>query len=454
MSDAPSTAVAPRIDLFEDGRMSPRLTAAIDRGDITQVVPILLGRDDAARLHREDPRTLGVINALLSSVRALREERVTHISNDEAFVLRTGAGSLRRVMRNVRLSIAAGHLWQMTQGREKRILTPGIASLTVAGLREINKHAGVTVGMAPTVMVDGVERSNPYVERTPDVGGQPGTVRRIVIAVIAAGLTESGTPVVVRAVTEFEPMHELRHALLKKLYYSYNEDGSRRERDWDMVPEAEVESWKAANADRGTWMVVPLFGGLCGMINVASKGGVALIQEHMQVNATALSKAQTVAERNALRRHPSLSFPQVQIDQSRGEGFVRVVGWAPDERSAAQFQAAMQRLARGSDMQEDLQTLVGSDVEIIDATETHAPANEAAELPEDGTAVTEDVDANVPSDIDVMRRNALIAELDDHIAKLSPAAAKRVVSAYNADTATTDELQALRDRLVGRGGEA
>lgn len=446
------------------GVLPGRVLRLLQADKTDQAISALIGdRDKAELLFKEQPDVWRALQQLSGAVVALREQSVVAIQNDEAFVQRTKDHTLQRVRQRVRLSIPNGELFQIpkrVKGADGNwtatVSTPGYAQLTVPGLRAMNRVAGCSVGLAPTVIVDGETRSNPYIERGPDIGGAVGTVRRIVVAVIVAGLTEVGTPVVVRAVTEFEPVNELRHALFTMLSRQFDYHGKPKTSTPDivLVDGEDYPAWKASQA-YGRWKAVPAHTGMVLACNLDAPDVLDAMQSMMQVISTSITKAQTVAERNAMRRHPALSRGAVAIDQATGVGHVEVTGWTAKEETLTAFTDAMSRLGAGGgnidlDMLVEAAERDGKPVEIIDVQETHDPEAESDPEIVDHRVPDEEEDDAAATRAALMERNGLIADIDALIEELQPTPMEVQALGYTPGESSVEDLRRIRDALTAR----
>ena len=323
---------------------------------------------DKARLDQLRHLTLGII--------AMRRENVAAIADDEMFVTYLPNGkTVARVKHNVRLSIAAKELFQIPKGRKgddgkwtNSVAEPGIAQLTVPGYDALNRVVGCSVALPPTITIDGKERENPYIERFKDHGTTIGDVRRIIVCVVVAGMSEIGTPVVVRYTYEYEPGKELLHAL-GKLSTDWDYKNNRRKCEAiELVDgggfDAFVESRKDA---RGRWKYVPAFAGVGYACNLADPEVAKVFLDMLHVSIQAGRKAITVARRNAMRAHPALSRGAVSIDQNTGIGFVTVTGWTATPETMRDYTALMSDLAAG------VRSNSSAGIKVIERSEVYEP---------------------------------------------------------------------------------
>ena len=360
---------------------------------------------------------LSELRRLTHHILAMRKENVAAIADDEMFTVRLPNGKqLVRVTHRIQLSIARKELFQIPKGRvrddgTRAVAEPGIAQLTVPGYDAINRVAGCSVALPPTIQVDGKDRENPYVERYEDTGTTTGDIRRIVICVVVAGMSQIGTPVVVRYTYEYEPGKEFLHALGK---LAVDCDWKTKARTYEGVVEIvardDFQAFVESQADkRARWKYVPMFSGVGYACNLAHPAVMAVYVEMLQVSKEAGKKAITVARRNAMRAHPALSRGAVEIDQATGKGFTTVTGWTASRDAVRDYHALMADLARG--ISADLRGAADAGVEVVDRVEVFDPETETIDAMDEEdiakAAAKEDDDVR-DAEAAMQQRNELI----------------------------------------------
>lgn len=393
----------------------------------------------------------------------LRRENVATLGEYEAFVRHTDDGSLRQVIRPVPLSTKDGTLYQILvkrpvctqeghdcfgqaintrnhQGRyEWREVNasgdPNKATVSYSGYQALNAVAGCAVGQPPSIVVDGVTRTNPYVERAVRKDGRPGNIQRIVIGVVVVGpAPATGNPVAVNYTLDYDPSKDLAHMLAK-------------------VAKDHPDQCYLANEDEATgkpgWAFLPISDGVGFWYDLRQEDVLEVYKDYVNLQGMALKKAQTVARRNAMRSHPALGgiAQNVVVDRD-GRARVAAVGWAPaDGTDVNRWRDLQERLARGLPLPA---------IETLDMTAAYTPEEEE---PHDedavGTrpalaAVAEPApQAAAPEDPELEERNRLIAYIDQGIQMLDP---QQVADLNYSATAPLDDLRRVRadiDRLTG-----
>ena len=378
----------------------------------------------------------------------LRRESVAVIGSHEAFVRHTNTGSLLQVIRPVRLALADRTLYQMTTKRpyfkgtneiaprgtdKNRVewrsvpVTPGVAELTYQGYMRVNAVAGCAVVQPATVVVDGERRTNPYVERVPTANGRLGDIQRIVVGVAVVGPTPAtGTPVAVTYTLDYDPAKDLQHMLAQLAE--------------DEPEECYLVDDESGYEKRAGWKYTPLHGGVGFYYNLRNKAVIAIMADFVNLLQNAMKKASTVARRNAMRNHPALGVQSVCIDD-QGVALLPVVGWAGDQQAADRWASLMAQLARGQDVQDQVQTITLE-------PEAYDPSKHNNATPDAARPVEE-------ADPAAAERNRLIAQIDEGLNLLGPAQVAGL--GYRPEAASVEELRATLARMnsmLDDGGES
>jgi len=393
-----------------DLTMNPGAFAALKQGSAKALVNAL----DA------DPVALATLAI------ELRRESVAVLGSHEAFVRHTAQGSLQMVIRPVRLSMHDGTIYKIPrnvkQGGSWVKEWPTDAHTTYAGLVRQNAVAGCAVGQAPSVVVDGKAMTNPYVERVKMSNGRLGDIIRIVIGITVVGPSPTtGNPVVVNYTLDYDPSKDLLHQLAKA--------ADQHRDDCYLIDEEEyLEDKQNGNVPRG-WKFTGLYGGVGYLYNLRNTKIQRAYKEFVNIAATAVKKAQTVARRNAMRNHPA--FVSTVVPDENGIAIIPVIGWAGDESAMRRYQSIQERLARGQELNLD-------DAEVIDVE-----AEEYEAEVHDDRAAADEAEAAV--DPETEARNALILQIDEGLGMLDPVQIAEL--GYNPDDATLEELKAVLAKL-------
>lgn len=361
-----------------------------------------------------------VVGLLAEQIVSLRRTDVAVIGDQEAFIRRTDDGSLKQVIRPVKLTVAKGDLFQIPKSVpvdavtgevvanikkhrgdvrwEKRPIDSKKAALTVQGMQAINAVAGVVVATPPTVMVDGVMRSNPYVERSEGRNGRPGDIVRIVQSCVIIGpVPATGNPVAVNYTLEYSPERELLAMAANLL--------SRQKDSEDYIRLTTDVAFDAAKL--AGWQFIPMYGGLGYAVKYKAKPVQAMYGDFVNMLTNAPKKAQTVCMRNAMRRHPALGAYQSVAVNDAGEAVVPVVGWAGSGDTLRRYQSLAGHIGAGANIG-DLQR-AGLLISVNEIEEQFDPSAEVTRELE--TIDAEPGETAVTSTAAVDRRDVLIGDL-------------------------------------------
>lgn len=441
-----TTALAKRADF-----RSRDLVAAFRRGDKAALIALLKGLHGArADMREPTPADVvaldGALEDLAQFALELRRENVAVIGDREAFVRRTPDGTeLAQVLMPVRLSLHDDTLYQIPvfgkyvpgtnqrmQGDERgewKAVVPAEnarkASISAYGLNTINRVAGCSIVQPAVIIVDGNEKTNPYVERAPTTGGRPGDIVRIMVAVNVCGPSPAtGNPVVIQYTLDVDPGKDLIHMLMTL--------GREDQSAAYLIDETAWEEERARLKGRaGQWKMIPLYGGVGLVHDLGNEAVRKAYQKHVNILQNSLKKAQTVARRNALRSHPALAYQTVEVDD-KGVATVAVVGWASSGRSMASYVRMLDRIARG-------QSSEMPEVEVVNVEHNYEPEHDDVDAG-DLRATVEEAAAPVDEE-----KNRLVEQIDKGLTLLTPAEAEGL--AYEPTKLTAEELRAVLTRL-------
>lgn len=389
----------------------------------------------------------------------LRRESVAVIGDYEAFVRHTPGGSLRQIVKKVPLGLGDGTVWQIKKRQpvctvqdhdcygkaidtrshksgyrwmEAVVGDPGKAELSYTGYLRLNAVASCAVGQPPVVIVDGEQKTNPFVERMKRPDGRPGDICRIVIAVVVVGpAPATGNPTVVSYTLDYDPTKDFAHMLAR--IAKDHPDDCKLANEWEVGLED--------NRKEG-WAFLPVAVGIGYHFNLQIEAVREAMADYINIQGQAMKKAQTVARRNAMKAHPALGgvAQSVRID-ANGRAFLAGVGWCPtDGRDLERWQEIQERLSKGLDIPDDV------DVDVINAEDTYDPDAHDGPTgdPEDAPPSEE---PEPPASDEQAERNGLIEEIDQAIMLLDDQEIRSLE--YDPGGMTIEQLQEVRARISG-----
>lgn len=386
----------------------------------------------------------------------LRRQSVATIGAHEAFVRRSATGEMQQVVRPVTLSLHDGTLFRIASAGKKMPVDPstgqritgevkaweaenrrraqwvaqdgsvGPASLTYEGLQRCNEVVGATVINPPEVVVDDKRRVNPYVERTP-----AGDVKRIVVSVaVLAPSPATGNPVVVNYTLDYDPSKELSHALAKI--------ADDEESTCYLTTHEEFAASRKAR-----WAFQALFGGVGYAYDLSHPKVRRAYSDFISIVTYALRKAQTVALRNAMKRHPAFARHHVIVDD-RGESRIAVIGWTGRQSSVDQIQQIAEDIANGDTRMMDRAR--NDAAEVISVEEVYEPEqDEEAAAADAGPVVADETTED---------RNRLIEAVTEACKGLTPdQVSSLMIAPSDFGSASAETLRAVLTEINDLLGE-
>lgn len=196
-----------------------------------------------------------------------------------------------------------------------------VYSINAAGFRHLNQYVGLQVITPPEVVVNDQRQPNPYIE-VDEVTKLPA---RVYCRKLAMGPSQAtGALVATDMMIRLDLNIYLVEMILAKLKWNNQED-----RAWGRVGAGEDKPADVAGVSNA-WRFLPILsiGGLGVWINAAHPKMLRFLSEHMTRTKFIDRIVQTMAERNALKAHPSMpgTVNQVVNDIATFE----VVGWTRD----------------------------------------------------------------------------------------------------------------------------
>lgn len=316
----------------------------------------------------------------------VRRHNILALGKDEIFAVRDGQQKLRCVKVPVHLTLEEGHLY-CVQGKW---------NITADGYVKLNSVAGLTTVQPETIIVDGRERPNPYLEHHPQ---KPGVLLRVHCRVMTVGRSVTGQPCAVDYRLKFDPTLYLLQALKKLQEGKWAPKGKERTPLLDAVEDMTQSEWdeRRAAGDLKGWAFIPYQA-----LGDDDFLGVAFNNRHPdvkkltgdQVNLMnfAERRAQSICWRNACRKNPAVAVTTVNVtitgyDSPKGDAKpkpitayadVMIYAWPPDARSQ---QEVAEILLDGAKEGKAAVTVVEEDAETEDTDHSEVGEAEAREMP-------------------------------------------------------------------------
>lgn len=324
-------------------------------------LPAIAGRKAEVKtalavLEKAYPKETEILKGFIN---ALATQDVRILGENELFVIRSKDGKKAvSVKRPVDLSLADGSLTKLGDYNDAAVL------ISAQGYEKLGEAANINVLNPPTVVVDGRDEHNPHVRRD-----ENGMVTEVICRAIAVGYTATGMPAKSDRTSIFNIGIYRMVDLIGKA--KKNPDHFKI-LPKEMKPESE-----------GTWAKYPLDEATCLWADTSHKEYITWIGQSINRLKKAVEFAQTFAQRNAIKHHPSIARqkPPGNAQQWR----TSVYGWLQnegkfmyDESAAAEMDDGI--IIEGVDRVEDTEEMQAA-MDAEDLEQEHAMEQADAEIP-------------------------------------------------------------------------
>lgn len=284
------------------------------------------------------------------------KNQVAILGENEVFIRKSSNGNIKAVKGKVNLLESKGHLAEI----QNKVM------ITEAGYREMNKIAGISIITPETLTLpDGKSVVNPY----PIVDPESGTISKVWVKKIGVGYSPIGNMVITSSTLLYDIQMYLIQDLAKKAQYS--KDVGRLCMEQMLTEEDKKKgAFFKIEGSMGVW------------VDLSHKDVIKAFDTYINNKLFAERKAQTICERNVLKKHPALSTTYVEPNGNKGSrnGQVTVIGFTTDLSKEDLMQVAEQA-ERGEEIK------VGDEkVEIIDHMDEISEEDIAASTDDDEVA--------------------------------------------------------------------
>lgn len=263
---------------------------------------------------------------------------VVKLGDGDVFIRRTSTGAIKAVKGRLKLEEKKGEI-SFIQNK---------AMITAAGYNKMNTVAGVSI-ITPDKLTlpDGNVVVNPF----PIIDKESGTIDKVWVKKTAIGFSPMGNLVMTSSTLLYDIKMYFIQDLNKKIQKNKNSGRMCME---PMLTEDEKKN--------GMFLKIQGLMGIWANLNDADV--LKCMDTYIQNKLFAERKAQTIAERNCLKKHPALA--QVYVDTTGGEynhsGYVDVIGYNHDLTKED-----LLKLAQMAEKGENIDQYKGMKVDIIDA---------------------------------------------------------------------------------------
>jgi len=220
------------------------------------------------------------------------------------YIKRTANGEiLRPIKATMTLSENAGHIYSFQ--KDKWIPS-------AAGLVHMNKVPGVSIVTPPTIIVDGIEKPNPYVERNPKTKA----IETVNVRKIGIGYNPAGQIVVIDKSLYYNIYTYLIQSIQAKMKKKVWKNGqSTDEALYKDMAEIGTFDDRPETSETAKWTFFSMTENLGIWVNYLHPQIHSVLDEHTQRQRFGDRIAQTIVERNILKDHPAIGIAAVQVTE-------------------------------------------------------------------------------------------------------------------------------------------
>jgi len=266
-----------------------------------------------------------------------------NLGDGAVFIKRTASGIIKSVKGSILLREELGQLAE---------ITPGKVMITANGYNEMNKIASLSIITPKTLTLpSGDIVVNPY----PIIDPASKTIEKVWVKKMAVGFSPIGNLVITSSTLLYDITTYFLQDLAKKV--QYNKDAGKVTMGALLTDD---------DLKKGTFH--PIQGDLGIWVDYTHKEILKALDTFIQNKLFAERKAQTICERNVMKKHPALSTVNVPAQGPKGKSIakVTVIGFCHDFNEQELLDLAEKAESAG----EDLEMENGQKVEVIDVDST------------------------------------------------------------------------------------
>ena len=234
------------------------------------------------------------------------QKEIATLGDGQVFIRRTTSGAIKAIKAKMTLKESKGHL-AVIQNK---------VSVTAAGFYELNKVAGISI-ITPEKLTlpDGSVVTNPF----PILDPQSGTISKVWVKKMAVGYGPTGNIVITSSTLLYDIAMYFIQDMVKKIKYNAK------------AGKFCIES-VLTKEEKETGIFLKIEGAIGVWANLKEKDAQTCLETFVQNKLYAERKAQTIAERNCLKKHPSLAISIVDNQGTENNHYasVDVIGYTHD----------------------------------------------------------------------------------------------------------------------------
>jgi len=241
-----------------------------------------------------------------SVIKKEQQKEIAQLGDGNVFIKRTASGVIKAVHALMTLKETAGHIANIA----------GKNMITAQGYNELNKVASISIITPETLTLpSGNTVVNPY----PIIDKESGTISKVWVKKMGIGFSPIGNIVITSSTLLYDIQMYFIQDLVKKV--QYNKDAGRLCMEQMLTTEEKK---------KGVFYKIEGFLGVYADFN--HKEIIKAIDTFIQNKLFAERKAQTICERNVLKKHPALSTVMVKAQgpDKNKVARVHVIGFTHD----------------------------------------------------------------------------------------------------------------------------
>jgi len=230
----------------------------------------------------------------------------------DVYISAYGGELMRPVRAQFKLSEKKGHYYII----QKK------AVISSTGYIQLNKAASVNIVTPKSVIVDGKEEKNPYVERHASTRA----IESVAVRKIGIGFSPIGNMTVIDKTLFYNIYTYLIQSLQAKMSAKLWDNKNRRMSDKPKYPNCAFVGTMDDKPEKGKWVFYLTAEPLGIWADYSHPAILACLDEHTQRQRFGDRTAQKICERNILRDHPAIGVDTVFPDKN-GMASVNVYSW-------------------------------------------------------------------------------------------------------------------------------
>lgn len=225
---------------------------------------------------------------------------------------------MKPVRAQFKLSEAKGHFYKI---QKKHVISS-------TGYIQLNKAASVTIVTPKSVIVDGKEEMNPYVERQP----QTRAIDSVAVRKIGIGFSPIGNITVIDKTLFYNVYTYLIQGIQAKMKAKIYDKKTQRLTDKPKFPNCAIVGTRDDKPTKGKWTFFLTADPLGIWVNYEHEAILDCLEDHTQRQRFGDRIAQKICERNILRDHPAIGTDTVMPTGPPGQGMatVNIYSWRHD----------------------------------------------------------------------------------------------------------------------------